>query len=317
MSKPTLSDADKYHLVDAHSPPETHHLLAEAGVAKSQLPWIDLILKSLLGGAFIALGAAFDMTVAGGSPGLRASNPALVTMISAFLFPVGFTFIILTNTELATSNFFTMMFSTLQRRTTIYDLARNWITSYIFNLAGALFYAGILTWWSDTLSTDAQSTYAVAQAEARVNVNWAYNFTRGIGCNWLVGLAMYLATSGRDNTSKIYGLWIPIWAFVGLGYQHSIANFYLVPVGMFYGTNFGVGKFIWNCVIPVTLGNIVGGAFFCGCLFWLLYGREPTLVNEAGTQLGGDKRPGRNHHGAASLPDGQTNGQQHRGDDSV
>ena len=100
---------------------------------------------------------------------------------------------------------------------------------------------------------------------------------------------MFLATSGRDNVSKIYGIWIPIWAFVLLGYQHCIANYLLIPIGMFYGTNFGVGKFIYQSIIPVTLGNIIGGAFFCGVFFWILYGRGPALANEAGMTFKGKR----------------------------
>jgi formate transporter len=80
---------------------------------------------------------------------------------------------------------------------------------------------------------------------------------------------------------------------VALGYQHSIANFFLVPIGLFYGTNFGVGKFIYQSVIPVTLGNIVGGALFCGTFLWFLYGRDTTLAVETGQPLSGeDKRNG-------------------------
>lgn len=77
---------------------------------------------------------------------------------------------------------------------------------------------------------------------------------------------------------------------VALGYQHSIANFFLVPIGMFYGTNFGVGKFIYQCVIPVTLGNIVGGALFTGVFLWFLYGRDTTLAVETGQPLSGEKK---------------------------
>ncbi|KAK2730131.1 hypothetical protein CKAH01_09784 [Colletotrichum kahawae] len=165
-----------------------------------------------------------------------------------------------------------MMYTTLQRKTSWYDLGRNWAVSYIFNLAGCLFFAGVLSWWSNALESNTQSTYAVTQAEGRVNINWGYNFTKGIGCNWLVGLAVFMSTSCRDGFSKIAGIWIPIWAFVCLGYQHSIANFFLVPIGMFYGTNFGVGKFIYQSVIPVTLGNIVGGALMVGVALWFLYG---------------------------------------------
>ncbi|KAL0940456.1 formate nitrite [Colletotrichum truncatum] len=276
--------------VDAHSPPETCQLIAQSGVAKAKLPWADLILKSFFGGIFISLGSLFDIVVAGGASGLRSSDPSLATLVAAFTFPIGFVLIILTNVELVTSNMAVMMYSTLQRRTTWYDLARNWIVCYIFNLAGCLFFAGVLAWWSDTLESDAQSSYAVTQAEGRVNINWGYNFTRGIGCNWLVGLAVYLATSSKDNLSKIVGIWLPIWTFVALGYQHSVANFFLVPIGMFYGTNFGVGKFIYQSIIPVTLGNIVGGAGLVGAVLWFFYGRDDTLATNTGQPLSGEKK---------------------------
>jgi formate transporter len=198
--------------VDAHSPPETCQLMTQSGIAKAKLPWIDLIVKSFFGGIFISLGSLFDLVVAGGAPGLRESNPSLITLLAAFTFPIGFVLVILTNVELVTSNMTVMMYTTLQRKTSVYDLLKNWVVCYIFNLAGCLFFAGVLAWWSDTLNSDAMSSYAVAQAEGRVNINWWFNFTRGIGCNWLVGLAVYLATSSKDNLSKIVGIWIPIWA---------------------------------------------------------------------------------------------------------
>ncbi|KAF6794645.1 formate nitrite [Colletotrichum sojae] len=264
--------------VDAHSPPETCQLIAASGVAKSKLSWSELIVKSFFGGIFISLGSLLDIVVAGGAPGLRSSNPSIATLIAALTFPIGFVLTILTNVELVTSNMAVMMYSTLQRRTSWYDLARNWVTAYVFNLTGCLFFAGVLAWWSDTLESEAQSTYAVTQAEGRVNIDWGYNFTRGIGCNWLVGLALYLSMSGKDNLSKIVGIWLPVWTFVTLGYQHSVANFFLVPIGMFYGTNFGVGKFIYQSIIPVTLGNIVGGAGLVGAPLWFMYGRDNTLA---------------------------------------
>ncbi|KAK5400003.1 hypothetical protein LTR06_011330 [Exophiala xenobiotica] len=178
------------------------------------------------------------------------------------------------NTELFTANLFVMVFTTCQRKTRYYDLARSLISTYFMNMAGALFVAGFLCWWSDTLSTDTQKSYAVAQAEARVNVQWSVNFLRGVGCNWFVGLAILMSITAHDHTSKVYAIWIPIWTFVALGYQHCIANFFLVPIGMFYGTDFGVGKFIYQCIIPVTLGNMVGGAGLNGVIIWFLYGRD-------------------------------------------
>ncbi|KAF6835314.1 formate nitrite [Colletotrichum plurivorum] len=260
--------------VDAHSAPETCQLIAAPGVAKSKLSCSELIAKSFFGGIFISL---LDIVVAGGAPGLRSSDPSLATLVAAFTFPIGFVLTILTNVELVTSNMAVMMYSTLQRRTSWYDLARNWVTAYVFNIAGCLFFAGVLAWWSDTLESEAQSTYAVTQAEGRVIINWWYTFTRGIGYNWLVGLAAYLSMSGKDNLSKIVGIWLPGWTFVTLEYQHSVANFFLVPIGIFYGTNFGAGKFIYQSIIPVTLGNIVGGAGLVGAPLWFMYGRDGTL----------------------------------------
>jgi formate/nitrite transporter FocA (FNT family) len=87
------------------------------------------------------------------------------------------------------------------------------------NIAGCLFYAGILCYWSDTLSSSAQKDWAASQANSRVNVNWGYNLTRGIMCNWLVGIAFFFSTEGRDLLGKIVGIWIAIWTFVGMGYQ--------------------------------------------------------------------------------------------------
>ena len=249
-----------------------------SGIAKGQLPWPDLIIKSFLAGAFLSLGAMFDLVIAGGASSMRQENPGLVTLLSSFTFPTGFVILTIVNTELFTANLFVVVFTTCLRKTRIIDLVKNLVTSYIINLAGALFVAGFLCWWADVLSTDAQKAYAVTQAEARVNAQWSVNFLRGVGCNWFVGLAIFMSIAAHDQVSKIYAIWIPIWTFVALGYQHSIANFFLVPIGMFHGTNFGVGKFIYQSIIPVTLGNIVGGSVLNAMTIWLIYGRSRMLA---------------------------------------
>jgi formate/nitrite transporter FocA (FNT family) len=124
---------------DSHTAPETLELAEQAGIAKARLSWIDLITKSFLAGIFISLGAGFDLVLAGGAPGLRSSNPSLATLVGAFAVPTGFVVIMLTNMELCTSNMFVLAYSTLRRRTTVYDLARNQFVSYVFNIAGCLF----------------------------------------------------------------------------------------------------------------------------------------------------------------------------------
>jgi formate/nitrite transporter len=269
-----LAAHDLTSIIDSHTPIETLRLAELIGIAKAHLSWTDLIIKSFVAGLFLSMGAGFDLAIAGGAPGLRQSNPSMATLISALVFPVGFVFIMLTNMELATSNFFVMPYAALQRRVSLYDVAKNLIVSYVFNMAGCLCYAGFFFYWADVLSTEAQTSWAISQAETRVNTNWGYSVSKGIMCNVMVWLAFFFSTQGRDNVSKIVGIWVAIAIFVALNYQHSVANFFFVPVGMFYGTNFGVGKFIWKCVIPVTLGNFVGGAGFGSVVMWMVYGRH-------------------------------------------
>ncbi|KAL1970150.1 hypothetical protein VTN77DRAFT_6555 [Rasamsonia byssochlamydoides] len=271
--------------INGYTAEETAILVSRAGVQREALPFSTLVLKSFLGGTFISLGAHCDLLVAAGCPGIRESNPSLATMIAGFTFPLGFVLIILCNAELFTSSLFLMTFTTLQRKTTILGMIRVLVTGYVFNFAGCLFIAGFFCWWADTLSTDPMKSYAALQAEERVNVQWSVNFLRGIGCNWFVGLAAFLAMSSNDHISKIYSIWIPVWSFVILGYQHCIANYYLIPIGMFYGTNFGVGKFIYQSIIPVTLGNIIGGVMLSGCVFWFLYGRNEPMGLDQGKEL--------------------------------
>ncbi|KAF2024884.1 hypothetical protein EK21DRAFT_104366 [Setomelanomma holmii] len=226
----TLAPADLTSPVGSHTPVEVLRLAETTGIAKARLSSIGLIIKSCLAGISISLSAGFDIMIAGGASSLRASNPSMATLVSAFTFPTGFVIIMLTNMELCTSNMFVMAYSTMRRRTT-----------YIFNAAGCLFYAGIVFYWADVFQTEAQTSYAVTQAEVRVNVNWGYNVTRGI-----------IFTESASS----------LLCFAAMGYHHSIANYFLVLIGMFYGTDFGMGNFIWASCIPVTIGNIIGGAFF-------------------------------------------------------
>lgn len=299
--------------VNTYPPTELARLVSQAGVAKSRLSYPEIAIKTFMGGIFISFGALTDLVIASGCPGLRESNPALATMIAGFTFPLGLVLIILTNMELVTSNMFVMPFTWFQRKITLFDVMKNWVLGYIGNLAGALFVAGFLAWWTETLSTDAETAYAVIQAEGRVNVQWSANFLRGIGCNWFVALALFLSLGSVEFVSKIYCIWIPIWAFVILGYQHSIANFFQVPLGMFYGTNFGVGKFIYQSTIPVTLGNIVGGMVFGAMVFWYLYGRHDES-HEKEKSLDSDRE---DDHAAKEMEAGATVGRGHTRNGSV
>jgi len=120
---------------------------------------------------------------------------------------------------------------------------------------------------------------------AKVSLPFGEALFRGIGCNWLVCLAVWMALSAKDIAGKVLAIFFPIMAFVALGYEHCVANMYFVPMGLFLKGTAAAGsaaglesltwaRFIWANLIPVTLGNIVGGAVFVGCLYWSVYIRE-------------------------------------------
>jgi formate/nitrite transporter FocA (FNT family) len=155
---------------------ETVAMLIHSGTAKGRLPWADLFLKSFLAGAFLSLGALFSILIDGGATSLRANNPSIATLVSSFTFPTGFVILTILNTELFTANLFVVVLTTCLRKTSLRELARNLVSSYIMNMAGALFVAGFLCWWSDTLSTGELKSFAVKQAEPRVNVQWSVIF---------------------------------------------------------------------------------------------------------------------------------------------
>lgn len=131
--------------------------------------------------------------------------------------------------------------------------------------------------------TDPYKAEAIAFAtKKQITPEWHQIFLRGIGCNWLVCLACYLGMQGRDLASKVMGIWWPIFAFVSLGLDHVVANMFFIPLGIWVKTpGLTVGLYIWKGIIPAGLGNIVGGALFCGAYYWWMYlfMEEPVVVD--------------------------------------
>ncbi|HPW17120.1 MAG TPA: formate/nitrite transporter family protein, partial [Candidatus Aminicenantes bacterium] len=112
-----------------------------------------------------------------------------------------------------------------------------------------------------------------AMAAEKAALSFGAAFWRGVGCNWLVCLAVWMAAAADDVAGKLLAVWFPIMAFVGLGFEHSVANMFFIPNGMLYGAGVSAGQFLLRNLLPVTLGNIVGGAFFVGFIHWWLHGR--------------------------------------------
>ncbi len=243
------------------------------GCAKVNLPWDKLLVLGFLAGAFIAFGGLLAIIVAG--PGVNEGLGAgLRRFAFGGVFPVGLMLVVIAGAELFTGNTSVIVPAVMSGKATWGGLARNWILAYIGNFVGSLFVAYFLATASGLVTAEPYLSSVRGIAEGKVALSFGAAFWRGVGCNWLVCLAIWLAVSSEDIIGKIWGIWFPIMAFVTLAFEHSIANMFFVPVGIFNGANVTWGQFFINNLLPSTLGNIVGGAFFVGFIYWWLYGRD-------------------------------------------
>jgi formate/nitrite transporter len=259
------------------SPKQTVETVDGIGCAKASLPWDRVLVLGFLAGAFIALGGFLAIIVGKGIPvtdveGVKYAGWS--KFMFGAVFPVGLMLVVIAGAELFTGNTACLIPAVMSRKATWSGLARNWGLAYLGNLLGSLFVAYCLGYLTKMCAAEPYLSAVRGIAEDKVSQGFMVLFWKGVGCNWLVCLAVWLAVASDDVIGKIWGIWFPIMAFVALGFEHSIANMFFIPLGMFYGANVTWGQFFINNLLPVTLGNIVGGAFFVGFIYWWLYGRE-------------------------------------------
>jgi formate/nitrite transporter len=163
---------------------------------------------------------------------------------------------LVTGGELFTGNTALVTAALMEKKTTLQNLLKNWFASYIGNFVGSLILA-YLVFASGTLGNAPGS---VAIATAKCSLPWNVAFIRGILCNWLVCMAVYMASGCATMSGKMISVFFPISAFVALGLDHSVANMFLIPLGMLRGAEITIADFLLKNLVPVTLGNIIGGA---------------------------------------------------------
>mmetsp|Transcript_15047 Transcript_15047/g.21109 ORF Transcript_15047/g.21109 Transcript_15047/m.21109 type:complete len:425 (-) Transcript_15047:304-1578(-) len=261
-------------------PLDIFRAFAESAKKKADLSYMKTAVAGIMAGFYIAAGGLFSLSVAGGMPGIQETDPGLVKLAFASVFPVGLLLVKVTGAELWTGNSSTMATGLLNGTVTIKGVFYNWSMAWIFNFIGSLFYAYFFVYLAGILDKDPYRSFTVHLAEKKAHVLWHQGFLRGIGANWLVCLATTLGTSAQSVTGKMLGIWFPITAFVAIGYEHSVANMFLVPIGLMYGADGGFTAesffhFIGQNLIPVTIGNAIGGAVFVSMLYHLYLGPVP------------------------------------------
>lgn len=251
------------------SPAEITNAAANAGAAKARLTASStsrLLISAILAGAYIALGGILSMTLGFGFPEITSQNPALQRILSGAAFPIGLILVVVLGAELFTGNNAVLIPSMMQRRHGIGLTLRNWALVYGGNLAGALLFTYFMVHCCGLTAGDPWHSAAIRVAEAKVAMPWSTVFLKGIGANWCVCLAVWLALSGKTLFEKALGCWLPVMAFVALGYEHCIANMFFIPLGMMEGADITVMQSITANFIPSTLGNVAGGALLVGAL---------------------------------------------------
>jgi len=240
------------------APKETLLAVYKAGEYKAALPMNLLMIQSFMAGIYIAMAGHLFLAVGGG-------------VLGSALFPTGLMAVILTSAELFTGDALVFIASVLGRRVTFSKLLRNWTVSWVMNFAGCLFWASVMVYASDALVDLDRVDFAVAVSLKKTKESWLGIFLKGIGANFMVCVGVWQATCAEEVAGKILALWFPIAAFVMLGFDHCIANQFLIPVGMMYGADISVSHLFLHALLPATLGNIVGGGFLVGAVYWYVY----------------------------------------------
>jgi formate/nitrite transporter len=267
------------------SPAEVAKNYIATGKSKVNTPIVKMLILGILAGAFIAFGGIASTVVAVSIPLASVGK-----FVGACVFPGGLTMVLIAGSELFTGNCL-LTIPLLQKEITVQGMLKNWVFVYIGNFIGGLLVAaGVVFSHEVGLFDNGVAVSVLSTAAAKCSMSFGDAFIKGILCNFLVCIAVWISFAAKDVASKIVGLFFPIMMFVLCGFEHSVANMYYICAGLFAkgnatyaaaaeaaGVNLDaitVGGLFGKNLLPVTLGNIVGGAILVGCVYWFVYLRN-------------------------------------------
>lgn len=284
---------DNNYTVDALLPPEMAQKAEEIGASKAGQDLLKTAVLAVLAGAFIAFGAVFATLITAGS-----DLPYGITKVLAGLaFSLGLILVVVGGAELFTgNNLLTMAWAS--KRVSTWQMLRNWIIVYFGNMFGAFSIVILMLWSGHYLFGKGITGSNILQiADAKCQLGFIQAIVLGILCNILVCLAIWLCYSARSTQGKILAIIFPITAFVSAGFEHSVANMYFIPMGLLVKKNADPGlweqissspaqfesltwsNYLIHNLLPVSIGNIIGGAIFVGLAYWFIYLRKTNSSN--------------------------------------
>ena len=246
------------------APKEIANAMVNIGIVKANLKTSTMIYLGILAGMFIGLGALANIII---SQTLGSIDAGLAKFAGGAVFPIGLMLVVVGGAELFTGNNL-MTIALVNKKITLSQMFKNWGVVWIANLVGSILLV-LLVFYGGILNGDA-ATKAIAISESKATLDIMTLIFRGILCNIMVVLAVWMATSSQDIISKIFSCWFPIMLFVLCGFEHSVANMYFIPMGIVLGAKVTIVQLIKNLVF-VTIGNIIGGAIIIPFLYQNAY----------------------------------------------
>lgn len=268
-----MSDSNRTTLL---SPKEIAEKVESIGITKSQMPILQLILLGILAGSYIGFGAMYYTIVKSDS----SLNFAVSQLLCGLVFSLGLVLVSISGAELFTGNNL-LLLAWSKKKITAYSVIKNWTLIIFANLIGALVLAYIIYWSGHTAMNEGRiaETY-VKVANAKASLSFSHAFLKGILCNILVCLSVWMAYAGQSIVDKVMGIIFPISAFVAAGFEHSVANMYILSIGLLEKSNVDyvaealtLGGAL-GYLIPVLLGNVIGGGVFVGLVYSTIYKSE-------------------------------------------
>lgn len=275
---------DKNITVDDLTPPEIAQKAVTVGIKKASLDFWSAFFLAVLAGAFIAFGGIMATTIGTNGPDYPYG---VNSILKGLIFTLGLILVVIAGAELFTGNNLVFM-AVLSKKVSFAKMMRNWVIVYFGNFVGSILIAFIMLLTKQyTFGGGAIGKTALAIANSKTGLDFVAAVALGIMCNMLVCLAVWMTFASRTTAGKILAIIPPIAAFVAAGFEHSVANMYLIPIGLLikwfdpsffssageYG-NLTLGNFFTHNLIPVTIGNIIGGCIFIGFVYWFIYLRK-------------------------------------------
>ena len=281
-----ITTPDNNHGIDALLPAEIAQKAEIIGVAKTRADTVRILALSVMAGAFIALGAMFATTVLAGADGVIPFG--MSRLLSGVVFCLGLVLVVLGGAELFTGNTL-MVMAWAARKVSLREMLRAWGIVYVGNFVGAVGTAALVFLSGQYLAGKGSvATVALNIALTKVTLSFDHALFLGILCNVLVCLAVWLTYGARTTADKILAIMFPVSAFVVAGFEHSVANMYFIPLGLFIkawgpaelSAAAGFAALTWPAfiasLVPVTIGNIIGGGGLVGAVYWFVYLRKRT-----------------------------------------